>query len=517
MNSISILWADDEIDLLKSHILFLEKKGYNVTPVTNGQNAIDECASNKDIDVVFLDENMPGLSGLETLTRIKELHPNLPVVMITKSEEENIMEDAIGSQISDYLIKPVNPNQILLTLKKLTEHKRLIKEKTTSSYQQDFQKIFSSLGSELNSKEWVELYKKLIFWELELEKTRTKEMAEVYSMQKEQANAEFYKYINKYYAHWLKNPEEGPILSHQLLEKKLLPHIDKQQSTFFLLIDNLRFDQWKVIQPYFNELFKLQEEETFFSILPTTTQYSRNAIFSGLLPLEIEKKYPQYWRYEEDEGGKNDFEDKLLETFLIRNKQAVSFSYTKITNQNKGKELEDTVFNLLNNQLNVIVYNFVDMLSHARTEMEVLRELAPDEAAYRSITQSWFLHSSLYAILQKLSEKSIDLIVATDHGTIRVKQPSKVVGEKDTTTNPRYKHGKNLQYNSKDCLEIKNPHDISLPKSNISTKYIFAREDKYFVYPNNYNHYVNFYKNTFQHGGISLEEMIIPVIRYTSK
>jgi YesN/AraC family two-component response regulator len=511
----TILWCDDEIELLKPQILFLQDKGYTIITASNGIDAID-IAKEKPIDIVFLDEQMPGLSGLETLSRIKSNTPQIPIVMITKNEEENIMEEAIGSQISDYLIKPVKSNQILLTLKKILDSRELISSKTSSSYQQDFQQIMSSLSSGLNHDEWAEAYKKLIYWELELDKSKTAEMRDVLNMQKSEANTEFSKYISKNYLKWMSG-SEAPILSHNLFKEKVLPTIDKETPTFLFLIDNLRYDQWRVIQPILNDSFRVSEESHFYSILPTTTQYSRNAIFAGMTPLDIEKKFPNYWLNDEEEGGKNLHEKDFLSDQLIRNKMDLKFSYTKITNLNDGRNLVDNIHNLMQNQFNVIVYNFVDLLSHARTEMAVLRELANDETSYRSITQSWFQHSPLYQLFLRLAEKKINIIITTDHGSIRVKEPVKVVGDRETTTNLRYKHGRNLNYNVKEVFEVRNPTDAKLPKPHISSSFIFAKSDTFFVYPNNYNYHVNHFKNSFQHGGISLEEIICPFIRLESK
>lgn len=515
MSIIKILWADDEIDLLKPQIMFLEQKGYSVDPVTNGHDALDKVKENH-YDVVFLDESMPGITGLETLSRLKVIK-DIPVVLITKNEEENLMDEAIGSQISDYLIKPVKPNQILLSLKKIIDNKRLVSEKTGSSYRQEFQKIMVQINNNMNHQEWAELYQQLIFWELELDKADNNEMHEILEMQKNEANKEFFKFISKQYPTWMKNPSGAPTLSHNLIKNKVAPLISQQVPTIFILIDNLRYDQFKVIEPMFNELFVKKKEEHFYSILPTTTQYSRNAIFAGLTPLDIYKKYPNKWVSDEDEEGKNMYEEFFMEEQLKRLGLQVKSSYTKVTTNRSGKELEDNILNLLNNPFNVIVYNFVDMLSHARTEMEVLKELASDEAAYRSLTASWFDHSPLYNALQKLKDRKVRIVVTADHGTIRVQSPSKVIGDKNTTTNLRYKSGRNLSYNNKEVMEVRKPEDVMLPQSNISTAYIFAKEDYYLCYPNNYNHFVNYYRNTFQHGGISMEEMIVPVVYYENK
>lgn len=511
-----ILWVDDEIDSLKSQILFLKNKGYSVTPISNGHDAL-ELLREKDIDVVLLDESMPGITGLETLARIKEEHPMLPVVMVTKNEAENIMEDAIGGQISDYLIKPVNPNQVLLSLKKIIDSKRLVSEKTTVAYQQDFRNLFMALSSNPDHEEWKELYRKLVYWELEMSRSDSDEMMEVLQTQKSEANTEFCKYISKNYANWVKN-NEGPLFSHEVFKRKVAPHLEQGKPTFLIVIDNLRLDQWKALQPTMNESYRTVEEDLFYSILPTATQYARNALFAGMMPADIEKNFPNEWKNDEDEGGKNLFEEVFLRAQLKTLKlDHLKMQYLKITNNENGKHMEDDIHNYLNNDLTVIVYNFVDMLSHARTEMEVLKELAGDEISYRSLTVSWFEHSPLFRALKKIADKDIQVIVTTDHGTVRVKQPSKCIGDRQTTTNLRYKHGRNLQYEERDVLAFRDPRLAGLPKPNVSSTFIFAKEDVFLCYPNNYNHYVNYYRNTFQHGGISLEEMIVPVIRLLPK
>ena len=518
MTLAKILWVDDEIESLQSQKIFLEHKGYEVHTVTNGFDAIDYIKENS-VDMVLIDETMPGLTGLETLAKIKEFNKELPVVLITKNETENLMDDAIGSKISDYLIKPVNPNQVLLSIKKIFDNKRLVSEKTTAAYQQQFRHLFTALNSNPDQREWMDIYKKLVYWELEISNVDSPEMQEVLQSQKEEANNEFYKFISKDYLSWLQpTAQNQPVMSHTLVAKKILPHLQNGVPLFFILIDNLRFDQWKVIQPLFAEFFRIVEEDTFYSILPTATQYSRNAIFSGLLPSAIEKQYPSQWKNDFEEGGKNMHEDAFFQKQLIEaGYHELKTSFTKVNHHQAGQELLNNVHNLLRNDINVIVYNFVDMLSHARTEMEVLKELAADEKSYRSITVSWFEHSPLFQALKKISDKKIQIVLATDHGSIRVQKPVKVMGDKETTANIRYKHGRNLGYDSKDVFAIKNPTTGGLPAPNINSSYIFAREQQYLCYPTNYNHYASYYKNTFQHGGISMEEMIIPVVRMVSK
>ena len=513
-----ILWVDDEIESLQSQILFLKNKGYEVVAMTNGFDAVDYVKENP-VDVVLLDETMPGITGLETLAKIKEINQQVPVVLITKNETENLMDEAIGSQITDYLIKPVNPNQVLLSLKKIIDNKRLVAEKTTTAYQQQFRDLFTALNNNPDHNEWMDIYKKLVYWELEMTKSDSPEMREVLQSQKQEANVEFFKFISKNYARWL-NPKtiEKPILSNTLFQFKVLPHVEKGTPTFFILLDNLRFDQWKVIQPVFAESFRILEEDSFYSILPTATQYSRNAIFSGLMPIEIEKQYPTLWKNDEEEGGKNLHEEELFHGQLKRLKRDnLKFSYTKVLNHQAGQDLVNNIHNLLNNDLNVIVYNFVDMLSHARTEMEVLKELASDEISYRSITSSWFEHSPLHQALKKIADKKINVILATDHGSVRVKTPFRVIGDKQTTTNLRYKHGRNLNYEPKDVLAFRDPKEAGLPVPTVNSSFIFAKGDGFLCYPNNYNYYANYYRNTFQHGGISMEEMIVPVIKMTRK
>ncbi|MCF6167017.1 bifunctional response regulator/alkaline phosphatase family protein [Lutibacter sp.] len=516
MSNINILWVDDEIDILKPHILFLEKKGYTVTTCNNGADAIDMCDENN-YDIIFLDENMPGLSGLETLSKIKSNHANLPIVMITKSEEEYIMEDAIGNKIADYLIKPVNPHQILLSLKKNLDLSRLVSEKTTSNYQQEFRKIAMDLAMVNSYSEWIDIYKKLVYWELELENINDSGMVEILESQKQEANTLFFKFIKKNYSDWIYNDDNAPILSNTLFKNVILPEVKKSKGTLLVVIDNLRYDQFYILEQTITKYYKKEKETSYFSILPTATQYARNAIFSGLMPLEMEQKHPNYWKNDTDEGGKNLYEEDFLKAQLNRLRENLKIAYYKITNLKLGKQLADNFNSIKENDLTVIVYNFVDMLSHAKTEMEVIKELASDDKAYRSLSNSWFKNSPLLEMIQKAQNLGLKLIITTDHGTINTKVPSKVIGDKNISSNLRYKTGRSLSYEDKEVFAVKNPKEIGLPSISINSSFIFAKEDLFFAYPNNFNHFVKYYKNTYQHGGVSLEEMIIPCAIFVPK
>jgi CheY-like chemotaxis protein len=514
MKKITILWVDDEIDLLKPHLMFLESKGYHVQTCQSGQDALEEIGQHF-FDIVFLDENMPGLSGLETLTEIKKLESNLPVVMITKSEEEYIMEEAIGSKIADYLIKPVNPNQILLSLKKNLDHSRLVSERTTANYQQEFRNIAMDLSMVNNYQEWVELYKKLIFWELQLENIEDSGVFEILESQKTEANTQFSKFVDKQYRSWFEDGQ-GPVMSHTLFKEWVLPELDSGPA-LWVVIDNLRYDQWLAFEEVLAPFYRKKSEQGYYSILPTATQYARNAIFSGLMPADMEKRHPEWWKNDTDEGGKNLYEADFLGAQLKRLGYEGQWEYHKISSLKQGKHLAQNFRSQKDNALTVVVYNFVDMLSHAKTEMEVIKELAGNDKAYRSLTLSWFKNSPLLDIIVQAQEMGMKLILTTDHGTINVKQPSKVIGDRETSLNLRYKTGRSLTYNEKEVLAAKEPSKVHLPAIHMSSSFIFAKNDLFFAYPNNYNHYVSYYRNTYQHGGVSLEEMIIPFVVLEAK
>lgn len=508
-----ILWADDEIDLLKPHILFLKNKGYDVVTVTGGRDVLDMLDREK-FDLIMLDENMPGISGLETLSRINQTHPDIPVIMITKSEEENIMNQAIGNQISDYLIKPVNPMQILLSLKKNLHSTELVAQQATSSYQQDFGRLSMQINNAATMEEWMEVYRQLVFWELKLTETDSG-MGEMLLLQKRDANSGFCKFVKRNYQEWLES-EDGPLLSPHIFKRRVFPLLDAGEKVFFILIDNFRLDQWRVVQPLLSEFFDVSED-LYTTILPTSTQYARNSIFAGLMPLQIATMFPQYWVDVDEDEGLNVHEDKLIQTQLDRYRRRDKFSYTKLNDSSAGEKFLQRINEFKDIPLNVLVLNFIDMLSHARTESKMIRELANNDAAYRSLTESWFRHSSAIDIFRRIAEMGFKVIVTTDHGTIRVDNPIKVVGDRNTNTNLRYKVGKNLNYNPRQVYEMHNPKKFGLPAPNISSEFIFATNEDFFSYPNNYNYYVQYYTGTFQHGGISMQEMLVPLVTMTPK
>tara|TARA_Y100000991_G_scaffold214093_1_gene201094 strand:+ start:17607 stop:19154 length:1548 start_codon:yes stop_codon:yes gene_type:complete len=515
MSKTRILWVDDQIDLLKSHIIFLYEKGFKIETCNNGNDAIEKILKNR-YEVILLDENMPGISGIETLRKIKNIDRNLKVIMITKNEEEDIMDKAIGKEISDYLIKPVNPNQILLSLKKTLKNKELIKDSSISEYQQHFRKLSLNMTNINSWDEWINLYLEIIEWELKLSEIDDNTMIEILNSQKSEANLLFSKFVEKNYKECINNIDSPP-LSNNIVEKLLIKELNKNP-LIFIVIDNLRYDQWKIIEPSILEFYQKEKEVAYISIIPTTTQYARNALFAGLMPKEIKEKFPEFWKDDHEDGGKNLYESKLLENNLRRlNLKNLKTEYHKITNLKNGIKLSNNLKQSLQSNLTTIVYNFVDMLSHSKTEMEMIKELAPNDKAYRSLTYTWFINSPLFDIIKSAAALGFKLVITTDHGTINVKNPTKIIGDRNTSQNLRYKTGRSITADEKVNIVYNNPHDILLPKTSINSSFVFAKEDFYLVYPNNYNYFSNYFKNTYQHGGVSMEEMIIPYVTLSPK
>lgn len=512
-----LLWVDDEVDLLRPHRLFLEKRGYVVDTASNGTDAIDMVRDN-DFDLVLLDENMPGLSGLETLEGIKRLRPALPVVMVTKNEAEDLMDQAIGVEIADYLIKPVNPLQILLTLKKNIHKNAIVQEVTQKDYQQEFASLSMQVDEAKTADDWTELYKRLTTWELRLAASPDNTMSEMLLQQKEEANLAFAKFVRRNYEAWITHPDDAsrPLMSTDVMRRAVFPRLSAGKRVFLLVLDNFRYDQWRAVAELLADDFNI-DESLYYTILPTATQYARNAIFSGLMPLQIKQMYPHLWVDEEEDEGKNQNEEALIREQLLRYRRRETFTYNKVNDSAAADRLLSSFSNLTQATLGVLVINFIDILSHARTESKMVRELAANEAAYRSITTSWFQHTAIRDLFRQLAETDYEILITTDHGSIRVDQPTKVIGDKNVNTNLRYKLGKNLNYNVKEVYEVRQPQRLGLPAPNLSTAYIFATGNRFFAYPNNYNHYVQYYHDTFQHGGISMEEMIVPLVTLRPK
>ena len=509
---VKILWVDDEIELLKPHVLFLKQKGYEVDTCNNGYDAID-MASEEAYDLIILDEMMPGMTGLETLPKIKEIRPTTPVIMVTKSEEENIMDKAIGSKIADYLIKPVNPNQVLLSIKKNVHSQQLVTEQTTADYRSEFGRISASLQMAETFQDWCSLYRRLTAWEIELDDSTDQSIKEVLTYQKTEANQEFCKFVRRNYYNWInRRSDDTPVMSHTLMRTKIFPVADENPKTTLLLIDNFRYDQWRAISSLLRGYYDVQQDDFYCAILPTATQYARNAIFAGLMPLAIDKLMPNKWLNDNEEGGKNQYEEEFLRRLMTQNGKTWKFSFDKLVRPEQGRKLVDNIQRIYDADFSVIVYNFLDILSHARTETDIIRELTEDEAAFRSLTRSWFEHSDLYTFLRLLAERGHTVVITSDHGTIRVDNPVKVTGGRETSSNLRYKTGRNLAYNSREVYEILRPEDVQLPSSNLTSSYIFAYNSDFLVYNNDANRHIRYYRNTFQHGGISMEEMIVPYI-----
>ncbi len=518
MRVANIMWVDDEIELLEAHRLFLEMKGYAISTFTNGFDALAQLNEGQ-YDLVLLDESMPGMTGLETVSRIRKVKPHLPIVLVTKNETESLMDEAIGSQITDYLIKPGNPNQVLLALKRILDNKRLVAEKTSAAYLQQFRTMFDGIDGQTDYKGWMDMYRQLVFWELEMDKSEQAEMHEVHRMQMKEANAAFFKFISRNYISWVnKEDTQPPVLSHTLFQKKVMPYLQQQKPLVWVVLDNFRLDQWKTIEPLLHDFFSVADDDCYFSILPTATHYCRNAIFGGQMPAVLEQRFPDQWKREDDEAGKNNEEEFFLKFQLEKaGLKNLAYSYQKISSHAEAVKLAENAFNLLDHDLSVIVYNFVDMLSHAYSEMNVLKELAADAAAYRSVTRSWFAHSPLFQALKKIAEKNCTVVLTTDHGSIQVKHPIKVTTDKTASANLRYKNGRNMNFDSREVFVLRDPEQGGLPRSSIHSAFIFAGNEDFICYPTQFNHYAALYRNSFQHGGISLEEMVVPVIRMVSK
>jgi len=514
----NILWVDDEIELLRPHVMFLKDRGYNVTPVNNAEDAI-ELIKQQDFDLILLDEMLTGMDGLEALNTMKDIRPGLPVIMVTKNEEESLMEEAIGAKIDDYLTKPVNPSQILAACKKILESKKITSQRISKDYTSEFREISVRLLSPMDWEDWIDIHLKLSEWDVELDSHPDLGLKQTLYDQKRECNAEFGKYIEKNYKVWLHN-KKRPHLSIDIVPKYVLPHVRNGKHTILLVIDNLRLDQWLVVEPLLRDYFRITRDY-YFSILPTATPYSRNAIFSGLFPSEIEQLMPKLWQEgsEADDVSRNRNEHQLLEEQLKRLGVNLkpSTKYAKILDINESRSVARHIQEYADTPLSAIVLNFVDILAHTRSSSNIIKEMIPNEAAFRSMTRSWFEHSHIFQALRELAASGNTVLITSDHGSIRGLRGAKVIGDRETSTSLRYKYGKNLKVSNKHAMIIKDPRDFKLPVRGVNTNYIIAKEDFYFVYPTNYHYYLNYYADSFQHGGISLEEMILPIVTLEPK
>ncbi len=511
-----ILWADDEIELLRAHIIFLEQRGYRVTSVANGTDALTHIL-HETIDLVLLDEQMPGMGGLETLAAIREVQSDVPVVMVTKSEEEHQMEEALGGQINDYLTKPVNPSQILLTCKRLLEHGRLRNERISQDYMRRFNQITLALMNPLSHEEWVVLYRELVRYDVLLEYDQA--AREVLADQYREANRVFGRYIEEAYQGWIRqldkhSSRERPVLSPEVIPKWVLPELRKERPVVFMVIDCMRHDQWLELEKLLNPWFSMKKD-FYYSILPTATPYSRNAIFSGLLPRDIARRYSCNWSAgQDDEHSRNRHEEDYLAALLRRKGTSnVRTRYHKLVSKADGQALARAAADCLQADLSAIVVNFVDILAHSRSDSDVLKELAPDERAYRAVTRTWLEHSWLLQAFQILAKHDCTIVMTSDHGAVRSLHPTTVRGDRSTSTALRFKCGRRLKANKRHAICISDPPAYGLPADNLTTDYLIAKEDYYFVYPTNYHRYANLYRDSIQHGGAAMEEMILPVIR----
>ncbi|NOT33441.1 MAG: response regulator [Candidatus Eisenbacteria bacterium] len=513
-----ILWADDEIDLLRPHIKFLEQKGFAVTAVPNGEDALAALERQR-YDVVLLDEMMPGLGGLGTLDAIKSRNHTLPVILITKSEEETLMDEAIGKRITDYLIKPVNPSQVFLACKRVFESDRLQDSQRARDYVGEMQRWQAIDTRRLDWAGWVDLTVESARWDVLFDGINEEGLKQAHADFRRPLNLEFSRFIEDQYPRWVKDAAERPRMSHDVVRHAVVPHLKSGKRVVFVVIDCMRLDQWFTLEPLLEELFEIQHDY-YCGILPTATPYARNAIFGGLLPIDLQRHHPDLWQENsKDERTKNRFERQLLEHQLERLKATPEkgLKYLKIYEADEAQAVKRQIQTFSNLSLVAMVFNFLDILAHGRSESEILQELAPDEAAFRAVMRAWFTHSPLYDILRALSKQDVTVVITTDHGSVLCKRAALVYGNRDTSTNLRYKFGVNLNCDTKQAINARKPSDFALPDDGVNKNYVLCREDYYFVYPTRFHEFERQYRGSFQHGGVSIEEMVLPLMTLTPR
>lgn len=512
-----ILWADDEIDLLKPHIRFLEQKGYAVTAVPNGEDALAALERER-YDVLLIDEMMPGLGGLETLDRLKQSDSTLPVILVTKSEEETLMEEAIGRRITDYLIKPVNPSQVFLACKRVFDAQKLQDSQRARDYVGEMQRWQMLDRRRLDWAGWVDLAVDVARWDVALDGAPEAGLQQAHADFRRGLDIDFGRLIEERYPGWAQAAARGagdrPMLSTDVVRRAVVPHLQAGTRVMFVVIDCMRLDQWFTLEPLLEEWYTI-ERDYYCSILPTATPYSRNAIFSGLLPAQLFKTHPDLWQESSnDERTKNRFERQLLELQLqrLRVTPPRGTKYLKIYDAEEANNTRRQINSFAGLSLVSMVFNFLDILAHGRSESEILQELAPDEAAFRAVMKAWFTHSPLYEIFQALASQDCVVVVTTDHGSVLGRRAALVHGNRDTSTNLRYKFGINLNTDPKQAIIVRRPMDYLLPDDGVNKNYVLAREDFYFVYPTRFHEFERQYRGSFQHGGVSMEEMVLPLV-----
>jgi CheY-like chemotaxis protein len=508
-----ILWADDEIDLLRPHIKFLEQKGFAVTAVPNGEDALSLLAGER-YDVVLLDEMMPGMGGLATLGEIKSRDLPVPVILITKSEEEALMDEAIGRHITDYLIKPVNPSQVFLACKRVFDAQKLQDSQRARDYVAEMQRWQTLDRRTLDWAGWVDLAVDVARWDVRFDSVPEAGLKQAHGDLRKSLNIDFGRFIEDRYPRWVQGDANRPTLSTDVVRQAVVPHLQRGRRVVFIVIDCMRLDQWFTLEPLLEEHFQIQRDY-YCSILPTATPYSRNAIFSGLLPAQLHQRHPDLWQEStQDERTKNRFERQLLDFQLERLKAtpAKGTKYLKIYDADEAHQTRRQINSFAGLSLVSMVFNFLDILAHGRSESEILQELAPDEAAFRAVMKAWFVHSPLYDIFRALASQDCAIVLTTDHGAVLGRRAALVYGNRDTSTNLRYKFGLNLNCDPKQAVIVRHPRDYMLPDDGVNKNYVLAREDFYFVYPTRFHEFERQYRGSFQHGGISVEEMILPLL-----
>ncbi|MFN2397687.1 MAG: response regulator [Gemmatimonadaceae bacterium] len=513
----AILWVDDEADLLESHRLFLRDRGYEVDSATNAEDAVEMLRS-RPYGLVLLDEQMPGKRGLEAYRDIRELDASMPIVMVTKSEEDSTLREAIGAAVKDYLVKPVNPRQVLSVVMRIFDGERIRQQAVARRFVERFRAMELERERTLDWRGWISRYSELTDWDLELAEAGERSLLESLRGLYPQLRREFADFMRKAYPAWLRSLEgDRPALSIDVVGEFLLPVLQREKAGLFIVIDCLRLDQWRILQPLITPMFDV-ETTHYFSILPTATPYARNSLFSGLFPCEIAARFPDWWE-DRSEDTLNAHERELLEAHLTELRGHTPVRYEKISSSLDSDELERRVSSAIGaDGVSAFVFNFVDLLTHGRSESAILYEVARDEIALRQITRQWFERSVLLNVLKEAARRGISAIVTSDHGSIHCQTPATVFAKRDATANLRYKFGEDLRAERPDhALLFTSSDDLKLPRRGLGANTLLATGDTFFVYPTKLREYQARYRGSFLHGGVTPEEVILPVALLTPK